>query len=151
MKNVKLNYSGNIKKVRQAVARANIILGSEVFYSQIRAYKTFNSSLLSPEVISDLLQKSGHTIDVKVSWLLPNLKTRKDIICISGWDFSNKIPKAVNQLIYETVNSIDYFYHVSSNNRDVYQPECVTACWVIGTIAEIMTLEPKPVNLSSVS
>ncbi len=141
MKNVHLHYAGNLKKVNNAVTKANEILSSAQFYDQIRAYKKFDNSALSPEIISRLMQDSGHRIEVKVSWIVPTIKTRHDKINVSGWDFSTNLPAAVNNLIYETVNSIDCLYDILNNESVHRDSGSLTAPWVIGAIAEVMVLK----------
>lgn len=141
MKNVNLRYNGKIKKVSNAVAKANEILASEQFYDQIRAYKKFDNSALSPEIISRLMQDSGHQIDVSVNWLSPNVKTRHNKISLSGWDFSSNLATGVNNLIYETVNSVDCLYDILNNEPNQRSSGSLTAPWVIGAIAEVMVLK----------
>ena len=141
MKNVHLLYSGNVRKVCNAVSKANEILGSAQFYDQIRAYKKFDNSALSPEIISRLMQDSGHQIEVKVNWIVPLVKTKHDRISISGWDFSSNLATGVNNLIYETVNSIDRLYDILNNDSDSKDEVSLTAPWVIGAIAEVMVLK----------
>jgi hypothetical protein len=138
MKNVHLNYNGSLKKVRSAVDKANEILSSAQFYDQIRAYKKFDNSALSPEIISNLMQDSGHQIDVYVNWIIPQVKTRYNKISVSGWDFSSNLATGVNNLIYETVNSIDCLYDIINNETSERSNNSLTAPWVIGAIAEVM-------------
>lgn len=138
MKHVHLHYSGKIKKVKSAVDKANEILGSSEFYEQIRAYKRFDSSTLSPEVISRLMQESGHRIEVRVNWIVPNIKTKHDRICLSGWEFSAKLGTGVNNLIHETVNCMDNLYDMMNSEKEARNYGQHTAPWVIGAIAEIM-------------
>ncbi|PBQ31225.1 hypothetical protein CNR22_05410 [Sphingobacteriaceae bacterium] len=142
MKNVSLHYNGKLKKVSIAVNKANEILSSTQFYEQIRAYKKFDNSPLSPEIISRLLQDSGHQIEVTVNWIVPIVKTKHNKISVSGWDFSSNLPAGVNNLIYETVNSMDCLYNIL-NNESVpsYNQGSLTAPWVIGAIAEVMVLK----------
>lgn len=140
MNHVYLHYTGGLKKVSDAVNKANKILGSSEFYEQIRAYKQFDSSALSPEQISRLMEESGHRIEVVVNWIIPNVRTRHNKICVSGWDFSNNLSAGVNNLIYETVNSIDCLYDLLNSSDARKESASVTAPWVIGTIAEVMTL-----------
>jgi len=141
MKNVHLHYTGNLKKVTNAVKKANEILASAQFYEQIRAYKKFDNSALSPDIISRLMQDSGHQIEVKVNWIIPTIKTRHDKINISGWDFSSNLATGVNNLIYETVNSIDCLYDILNNETEHRDSGSLTAPWVIGAIAEVMVLK----------
>lgn len=138
MKNVHLNYNGSLKKVRNAVDKANEILSSAQFYDQIRAYKKFDNSALSPEIISNLMQDSGHQIEVSVNWIIPQVKTRYNKISVSGWDFSSNLATGVNNLIYETVNSIDCLYDIINNETGERSSNSLTAPWVIGAIAEVM-------------
>lgn len=140
MNNVRLQYSGNLKKVQVAVNKANEILSSFQFYDQIRAYKKFDNSALSPDVISRLMQESGHSIEVSVNWVLPVVQIRHNKICVSGWDFSSNIGTAVNNLIYETVNSIDCLYHLTNDEEPQSEATSLTAPWVIGAIAEVMAV-----------
>jgi hypothetical protein len=138
MKNVKLKYAGNFKRVKVAVEKANEILSSPEFYNQIKAYKKFDNSSLSPEIISRLMQESDHEIIVRVNWLIPVSSTLYDRITVSGWDFSNNLATAVNNLIYETVNSIDCLYDILNNDHHHRETDTLTAPWVIGAIAEVM-------------
>jgi len=141
MKNVNLHYSGSLTKVSSAVKKANEILGSSQFYDQIRAYKKFDNSALSPEIISRLLQDSGHQIEVSVNWFIPTTKTKYNKISLSGWEFSSNLPAGVNNLIYETVNSIDCLYDILNNENNPRSSGSLTAPWVIGAIAEVMVLK----------
>lgn len=142
MKNVSLHYNGKLKKVSLAVSKANEILSSTQFYEQIRAYKRFDNSPLSPEIISRLLQDSGHQIEVTANWIVPIVKTKHNKISVSGWGFSNNLPAAVNNLIYETVNSMDCLYTILNNESvPAYNQGSLTAPWVIGAIAEVMVLK----------
>jgi hypothetical protein len=138
MKQVKLIYRGKLKKVITAVNKANEILGSIEFYTQIRAYKQFNNSALSPEIISRLMQESGHEIEVKINWFMPNLKTSYDRISISAWDFSSNLGTGVNTLIFETVKAIDNLYDILHQEVGGNEADRHTAPWVIGAIAEVM-------------
>ncbi len=138
MKNVHLSYEGNIKRVKTAVTKANEILSRPEFYDQIRAYKKFDNSALSPEIISRLMQESGHRIVVSVNWIIPITSPQYDKIVVSGWDFSNNLATGVNTLIYETVNSIDCLYDILNNDTPHKQADSLTAPWVIGAIAEVM-------------
>jgi hypothetical protein len=137
MKNVSLNYAGNLKKVKSAVSKANEILSSADFYNQIRAYKKFDNSALSPEIIARLMQESGHEISVYVNWVIVSPNTKFDRITLSGWDFSSNLASGVNTIIYETVNSIDSLYNILNNDHE-HHPDRQTASWVIGAIAEVM-------------
>lgn len=141
MKNVQLHYSGSIKKVKNAVNKANEVLSSDEFYNQIKAYYRFDNSTLSPEVISDLMQDSGQLIEVSVNWIIPTAKTRHDRINLSAWDFSSQLGTAVNTLIYETVFSMDRL-HALRNNPGQMMKNSLTASILIGTIAEVM-VTPK--------
>jgi len=142
MKNVSLLYSGNLKKVSTAVKKANEILSSPQFYEQIRAYKKFDNSPLSPEIISRLMQDSGHEIQVSVNWIIPIVNNKHNKISVSGWDFSSNLPTGVNNLIYETVNSIDCLYDILNNESSDHRSSgSLTAPWVIGAIAEVMVLK----------
>lgn len=138
MKNVHLNYEGQIRKVKSAVNKANEILSRPEFYDQIRAYRKFDNSALSPEIISRLMQESGHQITVSVNWIIPITGPKYDKIVVSGWDFSPNLATAVNSLIYETVNSIDCLYDILNNDSHAKQADSLTAPWVIGAIAEVM-------------
>lgn len=138
MKNVHLFYEGKIQRVKTAVAKANEILSRPEFYDQIRAYKKFDNSALSPEIISRLMQESGHRITVSVNWVIPIAGPKYDKIVVSGWDFSNNLATGVNTLIYETVNSIDCLYDILNNDAPNKQADSLTAPWVIGAIAEVM-------------
>jgi hypothetical protein len=137
MKNVRLTYTGKIKKVRLAVDKANEILSSEDFYNQIKAYKKFNNSCLSPEIIARLMQESGHEVVVRVTWLTSSA-SEYNRIRVSGWDFGSNLAGGVNVLIYETVNAIDKLYNVLNTADSESYSDKYTAPWVIGTIAEIM-------------
>ena len=141
MKHVNLFYSGHLRKVSSAVAKANEILGSEEFYDQIRAYKKFDNSPLSPEIISRLMQDFGHRIEVNVNWFVPSTRTKHDRINVSGWEFSSNLATGVNNLIYETVNSIDCLYDILNNENNQRGSVNLTAPWVIGAIAEVMVLK----------
>lgn len=138
MKNVSLKYTGNLKKVKTAVSKANEILSSADFYNQIRAYKKFDNSALSPEIIARLMQESGHEITVHVNWVITSPATKFDKIILSGWDFSSNLATGVNTLIYETVNSIDSLYNILNADKTSHRTERQTASWVIGAIAEVM-------------
>jgi hypothetical protein len=138
MKNVCLNYTGNLKKVKIAVTKANEILSSVDFYNQIRAYKKFDNSSLSPEIIARLMQESGHEITIKVNWIITSPSTKFDKIILPAWDFSDNLATGVNTIIYETVNSIDSLYNILNDEQGDLHAERHTACWVIGAIAEVM-------------
>jgi hypothetical protein len=139
MKNVRLKYTGNIKKVKAAVDKTNEILSSPEFYDQIRAYKKFDNTALRPEIIAKLMQESDHEIIVKVNSILPPVaSTRYNKITLWRWDFDHNLGLGVNCLIYETVNAIDCFYDIINNDGPAKNNEQFTAPWVIGAIAEVM-------------
>ena len=141
MKNVHLSYTGNIKKVKTAVEKANEILATEEFYNLIRCYKNVESNSFSPEIISRLMKDSGHQIVVKVSWFAPITLGKPGRIIISGWDFSNNLGAGVNTLVYETVQSLDCLYGISSNKKEIQSSINHTASWLIGAIAETMVVK----------
>ena len=151
MKNVSLQYKGSLKKVSLAVNKANEILNSEEFYNQIRAYRKFDNSTLSPEVISRLMQDSGHKIEVSVNWIVPIANPRHDKIHVSGWDFSPVMGTGVNNLIYETVHCIDCLYEALHKNGMQRKSANLTAPWVIGAIAELMAKETGISNYKPVA
>lgn len=137
MRYVQLIYNGKLEKVERAVAKANEILRSDDFYKQIKAYKEFNQSCLSPEIIVNLMRESGHTVVVRVNWLAPS-SCKYDCIRVSGWDFSSNLAASVNLLIYETVRAVgEYHQQLYASEQQSYDDK-YTAPWVISTIAEIM-------------
>jgi hypothetical protein len=137
-KNIQLVYTGKVKKVRTAVEKTNEILSSREFYSQIRAYRRFDNSALSPDVIAKLMEESGHVIKIKTSWFMPDsASTTHNTIKVCTWNFSTNLALGVNTLIYETVNSIDCLYDILYNEKH-RQGDSMTAPWVIGAIAEVM-------------
>ncbi len=137
MRYVQLSYVGKNKKVRNAVDKANEILCSDDFYRQIKAYRDFNQSCLSPEIIVNLMRESAHTVVVRVNWLAPS-SCEYDCIRISGWDFSSNLAGSVNLLVYETVRAIGLYHQRVHQNEHSRYDDKYTAPWVIGTIAEIM-------------
>jgi hypothetical protein len=138
MKNIRLKYSGRVKRVARAVDKANEILECQEFYDLIRAYKNFDNSALSPEVIARLMQDSGHQIHVKVHAFLPILPSQHDKIFVSIWDFGRSVGANVNMLIYETVNCMDSLYDILNTEAAQRTSGNHTAPWVIGAIAEVM-------------
>lgn len=138
-KNVHLTYSGKIRKIKAAVDKTNEILASPQFYDQIRAYKKFDNSALSPEIIARLMQESNHEIIVKVNSLIPPVSaTHYNKITLWHWDFSNNLGHGVNLLIHETVNAIDCLYDILNNENGTRSQDNLTAPWIIGAIAEVM-------------
>lgn len=137
MRYVQLLYTGNLQKLKRAVDKANEILRSDDFYMQIKAYREFNQSCLSPEIIVNLMRESSHTVVVRVNWLAPS-SCRYDCIRVSGWDFSSNLASSVNLLIYETVRAMsEYHQQLHVSEQQTYEDK-YTAPWVISTIAEIM-------------
>ncbi len=137
--NVRLIYLGRIKKIRGAVRKANEILADPEFYEQIRGYKKFDNTDLSPEVIAGMMEGNNHEIIISVSFLsfFTHASTGSSgRISLSYWNFSKDLPSAVNTLIHETVNAIDYLNSNGYEKRSTF--ERPTAPWVIGAIAEIM-------------
>ncbi len=137
---VRLIYLGRIKKARIAVAKANEILRNPEFYDQIRGYKKFDNTDLSPEVIATLMEERSHEIIVDLSFLMlmTNAATNaSDRITLSYWNFSKDLPSAVNTLIHETVNAMDRL-HSAIQDKPIEAKTRPTAPWVIGAIAEIM-------------
>jgi hypothetical protein len=139
MNNVRLKYTGYTQKVRAAVEKANEILSSESFYSQIKSYPRFDQSALSPELISHLLQESDYEITVRVNWFFPAFSTRTfDRITVVRSEFSDNLPAAVNFLVFETVKSIDLLYNILQKEEGIHEHRSVGAPLVIGAIAEVM-------------
>jgi hypothetical protein len=139
-KYVRLIYLGQVKKVRSAVNKANEILSNPEFYDQIRGYKKFDNTDLSPEVIADLMEENSHEINVSLSFLMLTSSatvTSSSNIMLSYWNFSKDLPSAVNTLIHETVNAMDRLHSVIQQKPMESKPR-PTAPWVIGAIAEIM-------------
>jgi hypothetical protein len=138
-KNVRLVYTGKIRKIKMAVDKTNEILSSAEFYDQIRAYKKFDNSALSPDIIAKLMQESDHEIIVKVNSIMPPVaSTHYNKITLWRWDFNDNLALGVNYLIYETVNAIDCLFDILNNESGVKNNEQFTAPWVIGAIAEVM-------------
>ena len=139
-KYVRLIYLGQVKKVKAAVNKANEILSNPEFYDQIRGYKKFDNTDLSPEVIADLMEENNHEININVGFLMLTSSaavTSSSNILISYWNFSKDLPSAVNTLIHETVNAMDRLHSVIQQRPLENKPR-PTAPWVIGAIAEIM-------------
>lgn len=139
-KHVRLVYPGTVRKAKEAVKKANEILGNPEFYDQIRGYRTFDTTDLSPEVIAGMMEDGDHRITVDLSVLILNTKAASsspERITLSYWNFSTHLPSAVNTLIHETVNAMDRFRNQAKNKPLENRPQ-PTAPWVIGAIAEIM-------------
>ncbi|HOZ86536.1 MAG TPA: hypothetical protein PL029_02205 [Bacteroidia bacterium] len=138
-KNVRLIYLGRIRKIRSAVRKANEILSDPEFYEQIKGYRKFNYTDLTPDEIASQMQENNHEIIVNVSFLsffLPAYANSSNKIVLSFWNFSKDLPAAVNILIHETVNTIEL---MNNNNRgNKYYNERAAAPWIIGAIAEVM-------------
>ncbi len=138
-KNVRLIYLGRIKKIRAAVRKANEILADPEFYDQIKGYRQFNYTDLTPDEIARQMQENNYEIIVQVSLLsffLPAYTNSGNKIVVSYWNFSSDLPSAVNSLIHETVNAIDFLNHHSKGMK--YYNERAAAPWIIGAIAEVM-------------
>lgn len=139
-KYVRLIYLGQVTKVRSAVNKANEILSNPEFYDQIRGYKKFDNTDLSPEVIADLMEENSHEININLSFLMLTSSaavTSSSNITLSYWNFSKDLPSAVNTLIHETVNAMDRLHSLIQQKPMESKPR-PTAPWVIGAIAEIM-------------
>lgn len=139
-KHVRLIYLGQVKKIKSAVDKANQILNNPEFYDQIRGYKKFDNTDLSPDVIADLMEENSHEIVIDLSFLMLTssaVVTSSSHITVSYWNFSNDLPSAVNTLIHETVNAMDRL-HCLIRHRPMEPKPRPTAPWVIGAIAEIM-------------
>jgi hypothetical protein len=137
---VRLTYPGRVKKAKAAVDKANEILRNPEFYDQIRGYKKFDNTDLSPEVIANLMEERSHEIIVDLSFLMlmANASTHSpNRITLSFWNFSKDLPSAVNTLIHETVNAMDRL-HSTIQDKPMENKARPTAPWVIGAIAEIM-------------
>lgn len=137
--NVRLIYQGRLKTIRAAVRKANEILENPEFYEQIKGYRKFNYTDLSPEEIARVMQENHYEISVSVSmfsFFLPAHIDSENRIIVSYWNFSKNLPAAVNILIHETVNAVD----LMNNNvkGDKYYNERAAAPWIIGAIAEVM-------------
>ena len=138
MKNVTLFYKGHLTKVKTAVSKANEILATKQFYTMIRGYKQFDSSELSPDTISKLMEDSGQRIEVKVNWIWPVPQTRHNKITLSAWDFSSCVDRGVNNLIHETVLSMNCLHGIINHKPEPPDHLSLTAPWVIGSIAETL-------------
>lgn len=138
MKNhVRLVYTGKIKKVLDAVQKTNEILSSPEFYQQIRLYKKFDHCELSPDMIANLMENSGHLITVKVNWFLPaGAGANPHRITVCRDDFNGDLAAGVNTLIYQTVSAINSLHYKKSQRQAGHDQ--MTASWVIGAIAEVM-------------
>lgn len=139
-KYVRLLYPGKVRKARAAVDKANEILRNPEFYDQIRGYKKFDNTDLSPEVIATIMEEQSHVININLSYLMltSNAHTHSSSrIHLSYWNFSNDLPSAVNTLIHETVNAVDRL-HSMLHQKPLEHKIRPTAPWVIGAIAEIM-------------
>lgn len=138
--NVRLVYSGRIKKVCQAICKANEILNDPEFYELIRDYKKFGEDL-PPEVIAGLMEQNNHVIRVRVNYLMPFSVAyihSASSVRISYWNFSGDLPTGVNTMIHETVRAISHLHPSLQGKDSQINSYGHTAPWVIGSIAEIM-------------
>lgn len=138
-----LNYIGNNKKVKLAIAEANKILSNPDFYKQIEAVNKFDFTDYNGKQIADEIHSLNKAIIVKNYWV-PFSKTKAKTlseISINTATLNRPVSSIVNTLIHETVHAVDW---LTNNDWDYTHDgqkadgQENTAPWVIGDIAESM-------------
>jgi hypothetical protein len=143
---ISLVYTGNLKKVKVAVKRANEILCDPEFYDHIRGCQSFENTVLSAFYVAQILEKLHLEITVEVGSIF-SFEATKTVSCnkivMNFWDVNTPLAQRVDTLVRHTVDAVDLMNtHIKKDKNRKRANEATAPC-VIGSIARVMAAENK--------
>ncbi|MCW3125911.1 MAG: hypothetical protein JWO03_1569 [Bacteroidetes bacterium] len=143
---VTIVYKGKIRKIKEAVASANILLHDESFYAEIKAKEQFDMADIPASLIADLIKNADLELRLLTYIGSPRVhgyddRDNPDLIHVnifrSEWTLSSIVNTIVHQIVH-AINDLHLEFNFSHGDQSIEGKENTAPFW-IGNHAEERT------------
>lgn len=148
----KINYTGNIEVIKDAVEDANFILESKEFHEHLSKKNSFDSSNASGKIISQLIANSDVKAQIEVykpipipPWSRANAYTRKsepNKIFLNKRKLKRSIESIASTIVHEYIHLLDYAsddYNFGHGDNSSVNKENTAPYWIDILVYELLT------------